>query len=57
MVPFMLAEYVYDPATSTLSLTNNLKEFLSPDVYQLVSDYLRPSLTYRWDGKRMNPVK
>mgnify|MGYP000772613697 FL=1 len=57
MVPFMLAEYVYDPATSTLSLTNNLKEFLSPDVYQLVADYLKPSLIYRWDGKQMNKVK
>ena len=57
MVPFMLAEYVYDPATATLSLTNNLREFLSPDVYQTVADYLRPSLSYRWDGKRMNKVK
>lgn len=57
MVPFMLAEYVYDPATVTLSLTNNLKEFLSPDVYQLVADYLLPSITYKWDGKRMNKVK
>jgi len=45
------------PATSTLSLTNNLKEFLSPDVYQLVADYLKPSLIYRWDGKQMNKVK
>ena len=57
MVPFTLAEYVYDPATATLSLTNNLKEFLSPDVYSMVADNLLPTLTYKWDGTRMNKVK
>ncbi len=57
MVPFMLAGYVYDPATATLTLTNNTKELLSPDVYPMVAGYLRPTLTYRWDGKRMNLVK
>lgn len=57
MIPFMLAEYTYDPSTLTLTLKNNLSEFLSPDVYSLVSADLLPSKTYTWDGKRMNPVK
>lgn len=57
IVPFMLAEYVYDPASRTLTLTNNLKELLSADMYPLVADYLKPSLVYRWDGKKMSPVK
>lgn len=57
MIPFMLSEYVYDPATLTLTLTNNLSEFLSPDVYSLIDSNLQKSMVYRWDGKRMNPVK
>lgn len=57
MVPFVLARYELDPATDVLTVTNNLSEFLSPDVYQLVDSYLRGSLSYRWDGKRMVPAK
>lgn len=57
MIPFMLAEYVYDPQKRTLTLTNNLSEFLSPDVYSLVGQDLRPSIIYQWDGKRMNLTK
>ena len=57
MIPFMLAEYTYDPDSRTLTLKNNLSEFLSPDVYSLIGAYLLPSMTYRWDGKRMNLSK
>ena len=57
VVPFMLTGYSYDPATSTLTLTNNLKGFLSDDIYAMVADYMRPVLIYRWDGKRFSPVR
>ena len=57
MVPFVLARYELDPATGVLTVTNNLSEFMSPDVYQMVASYLRDSISYRWDGKRMVPVK
>lgn len=57
LVPFMLASYSYDAATSVLTLTNNLKEFLSADIYSMIASDLRPSLTYKWNGKAMQPVK
>lgn len=57
LIPFMLARYDYDTATSVLTLTNNLEEFLSPDVYSMVSASLLPVKKYRWTGKRMEPLK
>ena len=52
VVPFILTSYVYNPADKTLSLTNNLKGFLSDDIYSMVDGLVRPSLVYRWDGNR-----
>ncbi|MCM1504852.1 MAG: DUF3256 family protein [Muribaculum sp.] len=57
MVPFMLTEYVYDPESKTLSLINNLKEFMSVDTESMVSPYLLPSLVYVWDGKKFEKSK
>lgn len=51
-VPFMLASYVYDPATGVLTVTNNLPQFLDKEVYDDISTYLYPSLTYSWNGKK-----
>ncbi|MCM1077544.1 MAG: DUF3256 family protein [Bacteroides sp.] len=50
-VPFMLASYRIDPATSTLTLTNNLSRFLDKELYDDLAPYLNPSLTYIWTGK------
>lgn len=57
LVPFMLAGYVYDPSSSTLTLTNNLSEFLSPDVYSIVGGNLMPTIIYKWDGRKMTRSK
>lgn len=51
-VPFMLASYVYDPATKTLTLTNNLETFLDETIYEMISPSLKKSLTYTWNGKK-----
>ena len=51
-VPFMLSSYRIDPVTSRLTLTNNLSRFLDKEVYESLSSYLRPSLTYDWTGKK-----
>lgn len=48
--PFMLASYDYDPATSTLTATNNLGRFLDPDLYETISSELRPTIVYTWTG-------
>lgn len=53
MVPFLLIGYDWDPAANTLTLTNNTSKFLSADIYQTVAAYMLPSLTYRWDGRKM----
>ncbi len=52
--PFMLASYEYDPATSVLTVTNNLSKFLDPDIYEIIATSLRPSLVYRWTGKKFS---
>lgn len=52
VVPFMVAQYSYDPATQTLTATNCLSRFLSDDIYSMVKNSLRPSISYRWTGKR-----
>ncbi len=57
MVPFMLAEYVYDPESKTLNLTNNLKEFMSEDTESMVAPYLVSSLVYIWNGKKFEKSK
>lgn len=57
MMPFMLVAYSYDPATKILTLTNNSASFISDDVYKIVSPYIKKQLTYRWNGKKFEPVK
>lgn len=56
-VPFMLAEYSYDPATLTLSLTNTLSQFLSADVYSMIAPMLHQKLVYRWNGSKFQLQK
>ncbi|MCM1517220.1 MAG: DUF3256 family protein [Pseudoflavonifractor sp.] len=56
MVPFLIVSYEYDPSTRVLTLTNNLSSFISPDDLS-VSEYFHPVLQFRWDGKRMSPLR
>lgn len=53
LVPFLLVSYDYNPQTTILTLTNNTKQFLSDDVYDIVGSYLLPQINYKWDGKKM----
>lgn len=52
MVPFLLISYSYNPATLTLTLTNNTRSFLSEDVYSIVEPYLKKEILYKWNGKK-----
>ncbi|MDE5827289.1 MAG: DUF3256 family protein, partial [Duncaniella sp.] len=54
---FMLSSYRIDPSTSTLTLTNNLGRFLDKEIYDDVSSYLNPTLTYTWTGKGFKLAK
>jgi len=51
-VPFMLARFTYEPATGTLTLTNNVAEILTRETPSWVSDALQKKLTYHWNGKK-----
>ena len=51
-VPFMLASYFIDTDAGTLTATNNLATFLDEDTYKTLASALRPTLTYKWNGKR-----
>ncbi len=56
-VPFLLISYSYDPATSTLTLTNNAAQFLGKEVYDTVSAYMLPKIDYKFNGQRFQRVK
>lgn len=56
-VPFVLAEYSYEPETRRLVLTGGMQKFYSPEEYDRVKAYLKPSLSYLWTGKKMKLEK
>ncbi len=57
LIPFVSADYSLNASTSTLVVTNTLEALLTAEDYDKVKAYVRPSLTYRWDGKKMKPLK
>lgn len=57
LIPFVPATYTIDPATVTLTLTQNVADLIPAEEYDKVKAYLRPSLSYRWTGTRMSLVK
>lgn len=57
VIPFLLVGYSYDPAASTLTLTDNTSQFMPADVFATISGYLSPKLVYRWNGQKFQPRK
>ena len=57
LVPFLLISYTYDPSTSVLKLTNNTRQFMSADLYEIVAPCLLPEQLYQWDGKKFTLKK
>lgn len=51
-VPFMLAEYSYDVASSTLTVDNRLADFLSADDWKKVGPMLRQRIEYVWNPSK-----
>lgn len=52
LLPFMLVSYRYDPATATLTLTNNTSQFVGRDIYEPLATLLKGDMQYRWNGKK-----
>lgn len=51
-LPFILTGYAYDPATLTLTATNNMSEYYHPTDTPEVVGKLKHMITYRWDAGR-----
>lgn len=56
-LPFMLASYRYDPATETLTVTNEMSAYWIEAERPSVLDRMKDKLVYRWDGKRFKLIK
>lgn len=41
----------------TIVARHGLEQFLAPDVYKRFASYLKPSITYRFNGLKIKPVK
>lgn len=55
--PFVLASYRYDPATQTLTVTNEMAAYWIESERPAVLDMMHDTLAYRWDGKRFKLIK
>lgn len=52
LTPFIMAGYNYTPTTKTLTVTNNSEAFLGKDMYSQIAEWMRPQITYLWNGKQ-----
>ncbi|MCC8176043.1 MAG: DUF3256 family protein [Bacteroidales bacterium] len=56
VIDFIPAAYVMD-SNGHLTLTHSLKDMLVEDDYDIVKEYIRPSLSYQWKGGKMVMLK
>ncbi len=57
MVPFVMAEYSYDPSTHILTLRASFKDYLPEEDYNKVKSSLKSELRYKWNGRKMVRIK
>lgn len=55
-IPMTIASASYDIGNQTLTVTNNLSDFLPSDVTDLVTPNMAKKITYRWNGSTMEKV-
>lgn len=56
-VPFIMAQYSFDPTTGILTLTQTADQYLPRADYDLARDHLLKQLRYKWNGKKMEKLK
>lgn len=58
LLPFLMVEATADPAQGTLTLSHSMDSYFAdaPD-REALARWLRPSLTYRFNGKAFKPVR
>lgn len=55
-LPFILASAAYDPQSLTLVFTNNMQQFYTPYDTPEALGWLKPSLSYRWNGSQFKLI-
>lgn len=50
-IPFIMADYSYDPSTSTLTITNNMAQYFTANDTPKALSMLKDSVSYRWNPK------
>ena len=56
-VPFVMAQYSFDPSTQILILTQTAAQYLPKADYAIAKDHLVKELRYKWNGKKMEKIK
>lgn len=56
-LPFILSAYDFNPYSLTLKITTDPKSYISEEAFARIEPLLKPSLSYRWDGKKFNLEK
>ena len=56
-LPFLMADAQYDAATSTLTFTPQIGDYVSVEDADKVKSALAPKLEYVWSGKKFKPSK
>lgn len=56
-IPFIMASYVYDPATLTLTITNNTADYFCEADAPAELALLKDKLAYKWNGHKFTLLK
>lgn len=56
-IPFVMAEYEYNPETRILTLKSTYTDYLDNDNSGVAGEHLFKELRYKWNGKKMQRIK
>lgn len=56
LLPFVIADYTYDPASGMLTARSNVREMASIGDFDSIVPSIRPEIKYQWTGKKFKPV-
>ena len=56
-IPFPTVRYILDPAAGTITAIPTVQAAMTLEDFDTIKPYLRPAITYRWNGKRFEKEK
>lgn len=56
-VPFVLAKMAYSPSNQTITITNNIGDYIPEESLGLAKESLHKQLHFRWNGRKFVSVK